>query len=85
MLGHSKTILVLLGGWAFLGDTITSKKLIGMGLAVSGMVWYGKASSADARLQAKQLKPQTPEAPPVSSAEKAALLREMSIGEWAGS
>ncbi len=39
VLGHSKTILVLLGGWAFLGDTITSKKFAGMALAVSGMVW----------------------------------------------
>lgn len=39
MLGHSKTILVLLGGWAFLGDAATSRKLLGMGLAVAGMVW----------------------------------------------
>ena len=39
VLGHSKTILVLLGGWAFLGDTITAKKFAGMMLAVSGMVW----------------------------------------------
>ncbi|EFN56685.1 hypothetical protein CHLNCDRAFT_16992, partial [Chlorella variabilis] len=40
VLGHSKTVLVLLGGWAFLGDTITLKKLGGMLLAVSGMVWW---------------------------------------------
>ena len=39
VLGHSKTILVLLGGWSFLGDTITGKKLAGMLLAVAGMVW----------------------------------------------
>lgn len=39
VLGHSKTILVLLGGWAFLGDTITGKKFAGMALAVSGMIW----------------------------------------------
>ncbi|PSC70006.1 UDP-galactose transporter 2 [Micractinium conductrix] len=39
VLGHSNTMLVLLGGWAFLGDTITGKKLCGMMLAVSGMVW----------------------------------------------
>lgn len=40
VLGHSKTVLVLLGGWAFLGDTITAQKLGGMALAVSGMVWW---------------------------------------------
>ena len=39
VLGHSKTILVLLGGWLFLGDTITGKKFAGMALAVSGMIW----------------------------------------------
>jgi drug/metabolite transporter (DMT)-like permease len=80
VLGHSKTVLVLLGGWAFLGDTITAKKFGGMALAVSGMVWYGKASAAQARLQAKQLKPQTPEAPPIPSVEKTALLRQLSTG-----
>ncbi len=45
VLGHSKTILVLLGGWALLGDTITPKQLCGMVLAVAGMVAYGVASS----------------------------------------
>lgn len=39
VLGHSKTILVLLGGWLFLGDAATSRKLLGMGLAVAGMIW----------------------------------------------
>ncbi|KAL4443256.1 hypothetical protein ABPG75_010993 [Micractinium tetrahymenae] len=78
VLGHSKTILVLLGGWAFLGDTITGKKFCGMLLAVSGMVWYGKASATQSRAAAsKQLKPQTPEAAEATAAEKAALLREM--------
>ena len=45
MLGHSKTILVLLGGWAFLGDPVSAKQLSGMALAVLGMVLYGVASS----------------------------------------
>lgn len=46
VLGHSKTILVLLGGWAFLGDSVSPKQLCGMALAVLGMVLYGVASSA---------------------------------------
>jgi drug/metabolite transporter (DMT)-like permease len=45
VLGHSKTVMVLLGGWAFYGDSITRRKLLGMTLAVAGMVWYGKAST----------------------------------------
>ena len=45
VLGHSKTMLVLLGGWAFLGDHVSLKQLAGMALAVMGMVLYGVASS----------------------------------------
>ena len=45
VLGHSKTILVLLGGWLFLGDIITARQAAGMALAVLGMVAYGVATS----------------------------------------
>jgi solute carrier family 35 protein E3 len=45
VLGHSKTILVLLGGWLFLGDIITARQAGGMALAVLGMVAYGVATS----------------------------------------
>ena len=50
VLGHSKTMLVLLGGWAFLGDRVSLKQLAGMALAVLGMVFYGIASSQCASL-----------------------------------
>ena len=45
VLGHSKTVLVLLGGWAFLGDKVSGRQALGMALAVAGMVAYGVASS----------------------------------------
>lgn len=45
VLGHSKTILVLLGGWLFLGDMISGRQAAGMVMAVAGMVAYGVASS----------------------------------------
>ncbi|PSC69736.1 UDP-galactose transporter 2 [Micractinium conductrix] len=82
VLGHSKTMLVLLGGWAFLGDTITGKKFCGMMLAVSGMVWYGKASSNQSRALARQMKVVTPESGSAGDrlVEKAPLLREHSSG-----
>ena len=46
VLGHSKTITVLVGGWAIFGDVITARQALGMLLAVAGMVGYGVASSA---------------------------------------
>lgn len=46
VLGHSKTITVLVGGWAIFGDVITARQAFGMLLAVAGMVGYGVASSS---------------------------------------
>ena len=46
VLGHSKTITVLVGGWAIFGDLITARQAFGMLLAVAGMVGYGVASSS---------------------------------------
>jgi solute carrier family 35 protein E3 len=45
VLGHSKTITVLVGGWAIFGDLITPRQAFGLLLAVAGMVGYGVASS----------------------------------------
>lgn len=39
VLGHSKTILVLLGGWLIFREVITPKQAGGMAMAVAGMVW----------------------------------------------
>ena len=36
--------MVLLGGWMFLGDTISMQQLMGMAVAVLGMVLYGVAT-----------------------------------------
>lgn len=41
-----KTVCVLLGGWAFLGDHISLKQFLGMLTAVAGMVLYGFATCA---------------------------------------
>lgn len=45
MLGHAKTVLVLLGGWTIFQEVISLKQLAGMAIAVAGMVWYGAESS----------------------------------------
>jgi solute carrier family 35 protein E3 len=41
VLGHSKTILVLLTSWAVFQEAMTQRKMMGMALAVVGMVMYG--------------------------------------------
>ncbi|XXG66134.1 hypothetical protein AAC387_Pa05g3675 [Persea americana] len=46
VLGHMKTILVLILGFFFFGkDGLTIQVVLGMVLAVVGMIWYGNASS----------------------------------------
>lgn len=41
VLGHTKTVLVLLISWLALHEPMSARKLAGMGLAVAGMVAYG--------------------------------------------
>uniref|UniRef100_A0A061RYX6 Sugar phosphate transporter domain-containing protein n=1 Tax=Tetraselmis sp. GSL018 TaxID=582737 RepID=A0A061RYX6_9CHLO len=45
VLGHLKTVLVLLGGWLVLHEPYTGKQLLGCSLAVLGMCTYGYLSS----------------------------------------
>lgn len=46
VLGHTKTILVLLTSWGVLHEHMSSRKLCGMVLAVGGMVLYGYFNNA---------------------------------------
>lgn len=41
VLGHVKTVLVILGGWLFFGDRVTALQIAGILIAVLGMVLYG--------------------------------------------
>ncbi|XP_057542019.1 UDP-rhamnose/UDP-galactose transporter 6-like [Amaranthus tricolor] len=46
VLGHMKTILVLILGFIFFGkEGLNSQVVLGMIIAVAGMIWYGNASS----------------------------------------
>lgn len=46
VLGHMKTILVLILGFIFFGkEGLNLQVVIGMIIAVAGMMWYGNASS----------------------------------------
>ncbi|CAI0554811.1 unnamed protein product [Linum tenue] len=46
VLGHMKTILVLVLGFVFFGkDDLNFHVIVGMIIAVAGMIWYGNASS----------------------------------------
>ncbi|MBA0589330.1 hypothetical protein Gorai_018084, partial [Gossypium raimondii] len=46
VLGHMKTILVLILGFLFFGkEGLNLHVILGMVIAVAGMIWYGNASS----------------------------------------
>ncbi|GIL81247.1 hypothetical protein Vretimale_1165 [Volvox reticuliferus] len=45
VLGHAKTLLVLIGGWLLFDDPINPRKALGMALAFLGMIGYGYFAS----------------------------------------
>jgi drug/metabolite transporter (DMT)-like permease len=46
VLGHTKTVLVLLTSWWVLHEPMSARKAMGMALAVAGMVSYGYFNSS---------------------------------------
>lgn len=53
VLGHTKTVLVLLISWAVLHEHMSARKLSGMLLAVAGMVAYGYFNSQSSSSNSK--------------------------------
>jgi hypothetical protein len=54
VLGHAKTVLVLLCSWLVLHEPMTPRKLLGIGLAVTGMAAYGHATVMRGKAATKQ-------------------------------
>merc|ERR1711916_35567 len=42
VLGHFKTVVVLIGGVMIIGDPINPKSLVGVVLTLTGIMWYSK-------------------------------------------
>ncbi|KAF6261701.1 triose-phosphate transporter family-domain-containing protein [Scenedesmus sp. NREL 46B-D3] len=40
VVGHLKTVIILAGGCLFFGDEMPPKKLLGVGVAMAGILWY---------------------------------------------
>lgn len=40
VLGHTKTILILTGGWLFFNELISGQQVVGICLAIMGMILY---------------------------------------------
>jgi len=40
VVGHVKTVIILTGGVVFFGDSMSSKKFVGILMAMGGIVWY---------------------------------------------
>lgn len=56
VLGHMKTILVLTLGFIFFGkDGLNLQVVLGMIIAIMGMMWYGNASSKPGGKEAQNL------------------------------
>jgi solute carrier family 35 protein E3 len=66
VLGHTKTVLVLLASWLVLGESLSPRKALGMLLAVAGMVAYGALSSSSG--------------PPAGAAAAAAAAASATVG-----
>lgn len=47
--GHAKTVMVLLGSALFLHEQMQGRQVLGMGMAVIGMIAYGYFSSQGAK------------------------------------
>lgn len=56
VMGHTKTICVLLGGALVFGDAITARVALGMSLAVAGMVGYGYFTSREKSVESTPTK-----------------------------
>ena len=42
VVGHIKTVIILVGGCMFFGDTMPAKKLAGISIAMLGIIWYSQ-------------------------------------------
>lgn len=48
VVGHLKTVMIVSGGVFLFGDSMTAKKLLGLLVAMSGIVWYSHIKLAEA-------------------------------------
>ena len=45
VVGHVKTVIILVGGVVFFGDRMPLAKLAGISLAMGGIIWYSQVGS----------------------------------------
>lgn len=77
VLGHMKTVLVLILGFTIFGRTgLNYQVVVGMAVAILGMIWYGNATSKGGKERAVPLSTVSPASPseklPLSSSMGAA-------------
>lgn len=84
VLGHMKTVCVLVLGWVLFDSVLTTKNIIGMALAVVGMVTYSWAVEAD-KLRPSKVAPLLPlKADVQAGGETARLLKGLLNGAEPG-
>ncbi|KAK9810595.1 hypothetical protein WJX73_003239 [Symbiochloris irregularis] len=64
VVGHVKTVIILVGGVVFFGDRMPLTKVAGISLAMAGIIWYSqlKLAAASSARGAPPLAPATPRA-----------------------
>jgi hypothetical protein len=84
VLGHTKTVLVLLISWLALGESMSARKAAGMAVAVSGMIAYGycvSASSSSASSSSASRKTSKPGTAGTSATSGAGNSDAMELGQ----
>uniref|UniRef100_A0A7R9VK55 Sugar phosphate transporter domain-containing protein n=1 Tax=Chlamydomonas euryale TaxID=1486919 RepID=A0A7R9VK55_9CHLO len=57
VVGHLKTVIILTGGCVFFGDSMPLKKLLGVSIAMCGIVWYTQLKLAAAEASGRSALP----------------------------
>jgi solute carrier family 35 protein E3 len=71
VVGHVKTVIILMGGCLFFGDEMPLKKLAGISVAMCGIIWYSQLKLAASAASSRGGAMARPSSPGKASAKEA--------------
>eukprot|EP00884_Botryococcus_braunii_P012748 jgi/Botrbrau1/21474/Bobra.0216s0082.1 len=77
VVGHIKTVIILSGGCIFFGDSMPPKKLLGIGVAMVGIIWYSQLQMSQASAP-KPMLPTKVDTPPLPEIKMSGMGRHWS-------
>lgn len=81
VLGHMKTVCVLILGWILFDSELTMKNLLGMSVAVTGMIIYCRAVEADKPMQYRKDATSEDVKPLIKQVDGSSLLKDVELGK----